>query len=576
MNNQTIAQVFNNIAELLELKGEIIFKIRAYQKAARAIEHLPVEVERLLDEERLQEIPGVGDAISRKIHELVTTGRLEYYDKLRAEFPEGIGGLLDVPGIGPKTAMRLIKEISVTNTSELETALRDGRVATMPRMGEKTVENLQRNLEAVRRKDTRILLGEALPVAEELLALLKQMPGLANVSPAGSLRRFRETVGDIDIIGTADDPEAVLEKFVRLPQVTQVLGQGATKAAVIVHGALQVDFRIVEHASYGSLLQHLTGSKEHNVILRERAVRRGLHLSEYGITNDATGELERFLTEESFYGRMGLQYMPPELREAGDEIERAEADAIPTLVELADIRGDLHAHTDGSDGNNSLEEMAQAAAQRGYQYLAITDHSVGRGIAHGLSVERLHKQVARIRELDGKFDGLRLLAGSEVDIRSDGSLDYPDEVLAELDVVVASVHSAMGQDQAKMTQRIIAAMRNPYVDIIGHPSCRLLGMREPVAVDWEAVFRAAAATGTALEINAMPTRLDLKDIHVMRARELGVKLVIATDAHAPDHLDFMRFGVGVARRGWCEAKHILNTQTLDALVASLKSGGRKS
>jgi DNA polymerase (family 10) len=355
----------------------------------------------------------------------------------------------------------------------------------------------------------------------------------------------------------------VLQAFTQLPQVEELLLQGTTKSSVIVSEGLQVDLRIVEHDAFGSLLQYFTGSKEHNIALRERAVRNGLKLSEYGITTVKTGKLEKFATEEGYYERLGLDFIPPELREGRDEIEKAANRTIPKLIELSDIKGDLHVHTEWSDGQDSIAAMAWAAKERGYQYLAITDHSAGRGIAHGLDEERLRRQIAEIKRLNQTLDGIRLLSGIEVDIRADGSLDLSHEVLAELDIVIAAVHSAMGQDEAKMTQRVLRAVENPNVDILAHPTCRLLGEREPVNLDMEQVFKAALKTGTALEINAMPERLDLKDIHVLRAKELGVKLVINTDAHRVSHLDLMRFGVGVARRGWCEAGDVLNTKPVE-------------
>lgn len=572
MNNAAIAKVLQDIADLLELKGESAFKVRAYQRGARAIENLTVEAERLLKEGRLRQVPGVGQSLAEKIQELITTGRCQYYEDLRAEFPDGVTALMDVPGIGPRTAARLAKELGIAGLEELEDALLSGQVATLPRMGEKTAENILRHLQAFRRKDQRISIGEALPVVEEIIAALSKQPGVSNLTPAGSLRRFRETVGDIDLMGTAsaEDAESIIKAFVELPQVKDVLVKGPQKASVIVHGDLQVDLRLLDEENFGSLLQYFTGSKDHNIALRERALRQGLSLSEYGITNVKTGEIEKYPKEEDFYRRLGLQYIPPELREARGEIELAERGLLPTLIELSDIKGDLHAHTEWSDGRDSIEEMALAAKARGYEYIAITDHSSGRGIAHGLNGERLREQIREIREIDERLEGIHIFAGIEVDIRSDGTLDLPDELLAELDVVVASVHSAMGQDEARMTQRIVRALQNPHVDILGHPTCRLLGQREPVAVDMEAVFRAAAAMDTALEINSWPYRLDLKDLHVFRARELGVKVVIGTDSHKTEHLDVMRFGVGVARRGWCEAQDILNTRPLAEMEAFLR------
>ncbi|MFC1870445.1 DNA polymerase/3'-5' exonuclease PolX [Chloroflexota bacterium] len=571
MKNTDVARVFQDIADLLELNGENLFKIRAYQKVARSIEHLSVEVERLVAEDRLKEIPGVGEAITKKITDLVITGHLDYYEKLKAEFPEGFVTLLDIPGVGPKTAMLLSAELGIKSVGELESAIVGGKVARLSRMGDKTAENILHQIQTMRRRDQRILIWEALPVVDEILLRLRYMPGVRNLAAAGSLRRFRETVGDIDLMCTADSPAEVIQAFTGLSVVKEVLGCGTTRASVIVPGDLQVDLRIVDHDSFGSLLQYFTGSKQHNINLRERAHRQGLKLSEYGITNLATEEPEKFATEEAFYRRQGLEFIPPEIREGQQEIERAEQGNLPHLVELPDIKGDLHVHTDWSDGRDSIEAMALAAKARGYQYLAITDHSRGRGIAHGLDAERLRQQIVEIKELNQRLSGIRIFSGIEVDIRADGSLDASLELLAEMDIVVAAVHSSMNQKQDQITRRMIRAVENPFVNVLAHPTCRLLPGREPVAVDMETVFRAAARSNTALEINAMPSRLDLKDIHIQRARELGVKLVIGTDAHGTEHLEFMRFGVGMARRGWCEAQDILNTKPLAEFISSLMS-----
>jgi len=376
-------------------------------------------------------------------------------------------------------------------------------------------------------------------------------------------------VGDIDLMGTADKSKDVIDAFVALPLVRQVLAQGSTKASLIVSGGLQVDLRMVEHDSFGSLLQYFTGSRQHNVSLRERWRKRGLKLSEYGITVVATDKLEKFATEEDFYDRLGMQYIPPEIREAQGEIEKAEQGTIPKLIDLRDIKGDLHTHTRWSDGHDSIEDLAQAAQDMGYQYIAITEHSAGRGIAHGLGVERLREQVGEIKALNRRLSGIRVLTGTEADIRADGSLDLPQEILAELDIVIAAVHSAMNQSEEKMTQRVVKAIENPDVDVIAHPTCRLIGDREPVAIDLEAVFRAAATHNKIMEINAMPERLDLRDTHAFRARELGVKLAVGTDAHSATHLGLMRFGIGVARRAWCEPHHIINTLPLERLLAVL-------
>jgi len=571
VKNAEIATVFENIADLLELRGENRFKIRAYARAAETIRHLPEEMELMHEEGRdFKDIAGIGDAIAAKSVELITTGRLRFYEELKASLPEGIINLMDIPGIGPKTAYKLATELGVGTVDQLEAAIRDGRVATLERMGDKTAANILRAIEAFRRKDRRIPLGEALPVVEEILIALRTVPGVLNLTPAGSLRRFKETVGDIDLMGTADDPRSVIQAFVELPQVREVLAQGPTKASVILPGGLQADLRMVEHADFGSLLQHFTGSKQHNVTLRTWAQKKGFSLSEYGITDIKTGNVEKFAREDSFYAFLGLQYIPPEIREDMGEIDLAERNAIPDLVEQKDIKGDFHTHTTGSDGIDTIEAMAAAAAALGYEYLAITDHSSGRNIGSDRKLDRVARQTAEIKRLNALSAGPYLLNGVEVDIKADGSLDLPDDVLAEMDIVIASVHSSFRQDRDVMTRRITGAIENPNVDMVAHPTCRKIGEREPVDVDLEAVYSAAARHGKALEINAIPERLDLKDIHAYRARELGVTLAIGTDAHAVYHLGFMKFGIGVARRAWCKPGDILNNRTLHEVLAFLR------
>ena len=574
MRNTEVAKVFSDIADLLDLKGEIPLKIRAYQRAARAVEHLPKEMGVILQEGgSLRDINGVGEAIGKKITELVATGRLEYYDRLQAEFPEGISELLEIPGVDPRTAMRLASELGIKSVEGLERSIRAGEVATLVGLGQRVADNILHQIKALRRRDQRIPLAEALPIVEDILSSLAPLPGVRNLSAAGSVRRLRETVGDIDLIGAADRPEKVIGAFIGLPVVREVLASGPGRASIIVDGGLQVDLRLVEHERFGSLLQYFTGNKEHNLILRERGQGRGLTLSEYGITPTGSGVAELFASEEALYHRLGLSFIPPELREGGCEVEMAGRGAVPALVEVSDVLGDLHVHSDWSDGHDSIETMARAARERGYTYLAITDHSGGLGIARGLTLERLEWQMREVRELDRGLEGIRILTGTEVNIRADGRLDFPDEVLSQLDIVVAGVHSGTNQPRDRMTRRIIGAMENPHVDVLAHPTCRLLGGREPIDVDMEALFRAAVRTGTALEINAMPMRLDLRDIHISRARELGVKLVIGTDAHRASHQDMMRFGVGAARRGLCESHHILNTAPLGGIVRFLKRDG---
>ncbi len=570
MENVEISKVFQEIADLLELKGENRFKIRAYRTAAQAVDHLPRQIVAMLkDGDNLTAIPGIGEAIAKKAEELVQTGKLTYYEKLKASLPSGVETLLEIPGVGPKIAMKLVN-LEIGTADELERRINDSSIVGTSGIGKKTAQNILRGIQNLRHLDKRILLGEALPIVEEIIAALQQLDGVRNVTTAGSLRRYRETVGDIDLMGTANNPRQVINAFIALPQVKEVTAKGSTKASVILDDGLQVDLRMVEHEYFGSLLQYFTGSKQHNINLRHREQRRGLRLSEYGITDIATGKQEKFATEEAFYKRLGLQYIPPEIREGQQEIELAADGKIPSLVELTDIRGDLHIHSDWSDGHDSMEAIALTARTMGYEYIGITDHSPGMAIAHGLSPERLMQQIQEINRLNGKLSGIRIFSGVEVDVKSDGSLDLPDELLAEINVVIAAIHSGMTQNREKIMKRLLSAVENPHVDIIAHPTCRLIGEREPIALDIEALLVAVLNNNKAIEINSMPNRLDLKDIYAQRAREMGVKLVITTDAHSREQLGYMRFGVGVARRGWCQAGHILNTRTTAEILDFLK------
>ena len=414
-------------------------------------------------------------------------------------------------------------------------------------------------------------IARAQPICDRLIgSLQEQCPSIRRIVPGGSLRRFEETIGDIDLVCTADDPSQVLNALVAMPNVADVIGHGDTKASVYLTDGIQVDLRVVNERHFGALLQYFSGNLQHNILLRDRANALNLSLNEYGITDRETGVIEEFPEEETLYNRLGLQYIPPELRQGVGEVKAALENRIPRLVEVSDIRGDLHDHSDWSDGRDPMEAMVLAVKERGLEYLAMTDHSVGRGIANGLSVERLERHMALVRQLECDIGGIRLLCGTEMDIRADGSLDYDDDVLERLDWVIGSIHSGMGQDVATMTERVIKAMRNPHVDVIGHLSTRLVGERQPVEADYEAIFRAAAETGTALEINASPERLDLRDSHAARARELGVPLAISTDAHTIEALNNTRFGVGVARRAWCEPHHILNTLPFGSFLEYLR------
>lgn len=565
MNNADVAAAMSEIAELLELKGESSFRIRAYENAARTLGNLPEDIRTIAAEGRLRDIKGVGEALAQKIAELVQTGHLRYLDNLRAEFPAGVRTLMTVPGVGPSLARRAYAELGIDSLEGLREAAENGALAALPGFGEKSAENLLRALGRVKKRENRISIGRAIPLVEEMVASLRPHLFIHELTPGGSVRRWSPTVGDIDLLATSSEPEAAMEVFVSLPSVSQVLGHGPTKSTIITDNGLQVDLRIVPDGEYGSLLQHFTGSKQHNIELREYALSRGLSLNEYGITDQASGTVRQFADEAEFYGAVGLQWIPPELREGTGEIEAARTGRLPELVQTADIRGDLHVHSTWSDGTASIEEMALAARDRGYEYIAMTDHSAGIGVAHGLSVERLLEQMEEIHALNDRLDGITVLTGTELEIKRNGDLDFPDEILERLDWVIASVHSGFNQSQEQITSRIMRAIENPHVDCIAHPTGRLIGKREPYAVDLEAVFRAAARTGTMLEINSFPERLDLVDAHARRAIDLGVTLVVNTDAHAPVHFDNIRFGVAMARRGWATPLNVLNTGGLRTL-----------
>lgn len=578
MTNAEIADVFERIAELLELKGENPFKIRAYRRGAETIAHLSASVAERWRAGTLAEVPGLGEALVGKTGELVETGLLGYLERLEAEFPPGLPELLAIPGIGPKTVARLRKELKVASLDDLEAAARAGQLAALPRFGPHTEENILKAVASYRQRQQsrRTNLGVALPFAQTLVELLAETPGLRRIECAGSVRRGCETVGNLNLLAASDQPALLLDRFLKLGQVREVVERSDERAVATVLNGLPVELRVAPLASFGAWWLALTGSVGHLEQLLGRAEARGLSAAEAGLIlpGVARAEPPAIADEAEIYRRLGLPWIAPELREGDGEVEAAAAGRLPELVTLGDIRGDLHAHTEWSDGATDIASMAAAARERGYRYLVISDHSGGLGVANGLTPERLREQRAAIAALNESFDdGFRLLAGSEVDIRADGTLDFPDEVLAELDLVVASIHSAMNQPLAKMTERVIRAIQNPNVDVIGHLTTRLLGSREPVELDLEQVFRTAAETGTALEINSSPSRLDLRDQHVRQARARGVRFAIDSDAHAPPGLDVLPYGVTIARRGWCGAGEIVNTRDLDGLRAFTERRG---
>jgi DNA polymerase (family 10) len=579
--NDEIAQLFENLGALLEMKGDSAFKTRAYRRGAETIRQLTVPLAQAVhDGRKLTGIPGIGKAISGKIHELVTTGRVQTYERAKSEVPEGALDLLAIPGIGPKTAMLIGAKLGISTVEGVEQAAADGRLAALPRMGQRAADSILRHIQAARSMGGRTPISEALPAAESVMAALRDSaPDIALITPAGSLRRWEETIGDVDLVAVTPRPEELGRCLAGLPQVREVLVNGPRKTSVILslpkdgaEGGLQIDLRTGESDSIGAMLQYFTGSQQHNIRLRDFANRMGLSLNEYGITNVESGEVEYFADETAFYARLGLPWIPPELRAGMWELpfDKLRTSGIPQLVEARHLRGDLHVHSKWSDGSDPIETMVATAASLGYEYLALTDHSQGLGVANGLTPERLAAQRKALRQLQDRFE-IRILAGSEVDIRADGAMDFPDDVLGLLDWVIASIHNAMAQDRDTMTRRIIRAMENPHVTVIGHASARLLGRRDPVEFDIEALLQTARDTGAAMEINAAPERLDLKDTHAARARELGVPLVINTDSHHVDGLTNRAFGVAVARRARCGPEHVLNTYPAGEFLAWLRA-----
>jgi DNA polymerase (family 10) len=563
--NQTVGDLLDEISELLELKGESSFRIRAYENAARAIRNMTSDVVDMTERHALQEIPGVGDALAKKIEEFVLTGRMEYVEGLRSEFPSGVRALMKIPGVGPKMAARAYQELGTETLGALEEAARDGTLAALPRMGQKTADNLLRAIERAKQQESaRTPIGDVLPFVSSVLGLLHGQEFVHNITVAGSLRRFNDTIKDVDIIGTSPEPERAFDLFMTIPGISQVVARGPTKLSVLTARGLQVDFRIVPDEAYGSLLQHFTGSKAHNVQLREYAVRRGQSLSEYGIVDVESGARQPYADEISFYAALDLPWIPPEMREGTGELEAALARSLPEVVSSEDIRGDLHLHTNWSDGRSKLEEMVASAEGLGHEYIAITDHSPSR--PGGLNAERLAAQRIELDEARRRHPNIRVLHGIEVDIKTNGTLDLPNDVLADLDWVVASAHSAFNMDAKEMAHRLVSAIRSPHVDCIGHLTGRLLGRRPPYDLDLDAVFQAAADTGTVIEINASPKRLDIKDTYVRRAIEMGIVIAINTDAHDIGQLSQMEFGVRVARRGWAEACNVINTWPIEDVL----------
>jgi len=574
MNNRQLADTFTLIANLCEIKGEVIYVILAYRKASENLMTLGREASEYWKEGKLREIPGVGKAIAEKIDELLTTGKLEFLEKLKLEVPASLADWLQVPGLGPKKIALIWKTLNITALAELETAAKNGQLRDLPGMGTKSENAILEGIASLARRSGRIPLGRAYPLARDIIGTLKKVKGVVGAESAGSLRRMRSTVGDLDILVASKDSSAVMEAFINLPGVSRVLGKGETKSSIEFTDGVRAQVWVHAPEKFGTALQYATGSKDHNVQLRQIALSKGLSLSEHSLTR-TNGKGEIFCaTEEEVYETLGLPWIPPELREDHGEVAAAKANKLPKLIELKDVKADLQTHSTWSDGKLSMLEMAQAAARRGMKVIAFTDHSVSLGVTGGLSMEDHKKQAAEIKKIQKQLgDKILVLHASEVEIKADGTLDYPDEFLASLDLVVASMHTGLRQPREKVTQRTINAIRNPHVDIIGHPTGRLIPDREGADLDMDAVLNAAAETGVALEINAHPSRLDLDDMYARRAKELGIPITINTDSHSEADFDNLFYGVATARRAWLTKDDVINCWSTKKLLSWLEKRG---
>ncbi|MCJ7704088.1 MAG: DNA polymerase/3'-5' exonuclease PolX [Desulfobacterales bacterium] len=564
MKHKELADLFEKMADILEFKDENPFKISAYRKASRILGDLTEDIGEVAGRGELKKIPGIGEGMAQKIEEYLKTGKVSKFEEVRKEVPDELIAIMGIPGMGPKTLALIHKERGVGNLSQLEKAVEDGSLIGLPGMGEKKVENIRRGIQLLKQSKGRMNLGIAFPIAKGVVEALRKKTGSEKIEWAGSLRRMRENIGDIDILAIGKDLKKVVHAFTHLPEVKEVLASGETKASVIVEGGLQIDLRVVEEDSYGAALQYFTGSKGHNIHLRGIARARGIKINEYGVFKGEkkTGGKE----EKGVYKALGMDWIEPELREDRGEIEAAQKKNLPKLVEESEVKGDFHIHSNWSDGTSSIEGVAKAAQGRGYQYVAICDHTKSLKITHGLDETRLMRQMEEIDRLNEKMKGFQILKGTEVDILSDGKLDLSDKVLERLDIVIAAIHSGFKQDREKMTRRIIRAIENPLVNIIAHPSGRLLGARDPYEVDIDEVMEAAKKYGKALEINAYFERLDLDDIHCRKAKEMSIRVAIGTDTHHLDQMWMMSLGVAVARRGWLETKDVLNTLSLKEIL----------
>jgi DNA polymerase (family 10) len=569
-DNDAVAAVLDEIGDLLELKGENVFRAVTYRAAARAIRDLRDPLKMYVEQKRLGEIPKVGASVGDVITQLIATGKSKRHEELLAAVPPGLLTLLRVPGVGPATARTIYEHLRITTIDELDEAAKAGKLRQLPKIQGKTEENIIKSIASLRQRTGRALLDDARTAADSMIAWLRQETGEERIEVAGSLRRWRETIGDVDLLVASTSAAAIMDAFTKAPTVERVLAHGDTKSSVIVDRGLQIDLRVVPEASWGAALLYFTGSKEHNVRLRGIALKRKLLLNEYGlyrVGEEKGGTPLASRTEEEIYAALGMDWIAPELREDRGEIQAAAAQELPALLELRDIKGDLHTHSSWTDGRDPIADMARQARARGYEYIALTDHSVGLGMTQGLNVERIRLRTKEIEQLNRELAPFRILVGTEVDIRANGTLDYPDEILALFDVVTASVHSAFNQPRDVMTERIVGAMRHPLVDAISHPTGRLLEKRDPYDVDLDRLIEVAHETGTRLEVNGGPERLDLPDVNIRAAIAAGVRLVTNSDAHSIEELDYMANAVATARRGWATVAAVENTKPLAELMS---------
>ena len=582
MISKTIAEIFRDIAKILEIKGENVFRVRAYERAARNIEFLSEDIQDLINENRLTEIPGVGDDLAQKIIEITKTGKLKFFEELKKSIPEGLLELLRVPSVGPKHAKLFYDRLGIKNIKELEESAGKGKLLELEGIKKKTVENILKGIALLKKGRGRMDLANAINTADKVIQPLKSNPYLQKISACGSLRRMKETVRDIDILVVSDNPDKIMDAFLRLPLVKDVRAKGPTKSSVITKEGAQIDLRVVKEKNFGAALIYFTGSKNFNIKLRQLAIKKKLKINEYGVfkvsavggsASGGKGNQEAYLcgeSEEEVFASLGLQFIQPELREDLGEIELSAQGKLPQLLTLKDIKGELHAHSQYSDGQNSIFEMAKAALGLGYEYLNMSDHSQSLKVAGGLSVRDLKIKRAEINKLNSKLKDFRIFFGSEVDIDSGGKLDYPDNILAEFDIVTAAIHTGFKQSKQQITKRLVRACKNKNVDIIAHPTGKLWGTRDPYEIDFEEFFKAASDYGIVLEVSAYPLRLDLNDVNCRKAKEKGIKMAVSTDSHNIDQLKFMPLGIATARRGWLTKDDVINTLSADELLKFLR------